>query len=104
MSNADTGDCSVWLSPSTSHSGLQSICTSARQHLVDSDDVVRVHTDTHVERVLSGGLGHIFVGADTGGFEGFGRDLFELVGYQVCAEGELVYRGLLLAQVDWERV
>lgn len=91
MANLDTGDSSVRLSVSTTHTGLKSICTSARQHLVDSDDVVRVDTDTHVEGILSGGLDNVLVCANTGSLESFGRELFVLVGDQVSAEWELVY-------------
>ena len=48
------------------------IGTSARQHLVDTEDVEGVDTDPHVEGILSRGLGDILVGANTSGFEGFG--------------------------------
>jgi hypothetical protein len=46
LTNVDTGNSSVGLSPSTTHSGLQSIGAGTRQHLVDSDDVVWVSADT----------------------------------------------------------
>ena len=72
LTNVDTSDCSVRLSISTTHTSLESICTSARQHLVDSDDVVRVDTDSQVEGILSGGLDNVLVRADTGGFQSFG--------------------------------
>ena len=35
LANVDTGDSAVWLAPGASHTSLQSIGTSARQHLVD---------------------------------------------------------------------
>jgi len=54
-----------------------------------------VDSDSHVEGVLSRGLCDVFVGADTGGFEGFGGELFVLVGNQVAAEWEFIDRGLL---------
>jgi hypothetical protein len=66
------------------------ISTSARQHLVDTDDMEGVGADTKMERILAGCLGDVLVGANTGGFEGFGRELFVLVGNKVGAEGELV--------------
>ena len=80
MTNVYTGDGSVWFSPSTTHTGLQPIGTSARQHLVDTDDVEWVDTDTHVESILSGSLSNVLVCADTSGFEGFRRKLFVFVG------------------------
>jgi hypothetical protein len=59
LTNVDTGDSSVWLSPSTTHSSLQSIGTSARQHLVDTDDMVWVGTDTEMETFLSSDLDEV---------------------------------------------
>lgn len=53
LANVDTGDSAVGLAVGTTHSGLQSIGTSARQHLVDTDDVVRVGAHTKVERFLA---------------------------------------------------
>ena len=42
LTDVHTSDGAVWLAEGTTHSGLQSIGTSARQHLVDADDVVWV--------------------------------------------------------------
>jgi len=57
--NVDTGNSSVGLTPSTTHSSLQSIGTGARQHLVDTDDMVWVSTDTEMETFLSGNLDQV---------------------------------------------
>jgi hypothetical protein len=100
LSNVDSSDSVVWLSVGTSHTSLKSIGTGAGQHLVDSDDVERVNTDSHVERVLSCSLGDVLVGANTSGFECFRSDLLVLVADQVGAEGEFVYIGLLSPQVE----
>jgi ABC-type Zn2+ transport system substrate-binding protein/surface adhesin len=59
LTNVDTGNSSVGLTPSTTHSSLQSIGTGARQHLVDSDDVVWVGTDAEMEAFLSGNLDQV---------------------------------------------
>jgi len=59
LTDVDTGDGSVWLSPSTSHTSLQSIGTSARQHLVDTDNVVWMGANTEMEGFLSGSLDHV---------------------------------------------
>lgn len=67
LANVDTGNSTVGLTVSTTHTGLEPIGTSARKHLVDTDNVVRVDTHTKVERVLTRGLGNVLVGADTGG-------------------------------------
>lgn len=59
LANVDTGDGAVWLTEGTTHTGLQSIGTGARQHLVDTHDVVWVSADTHVETFLSGNLDEV---------------------------------------------
>jgi len=100
LANVDTGDHTVGLAPGASHSGLESIGTGAGQHLVDTDDVVRVDADAHVERVLAGGLCDVLVGADTGGLECLGGQLLVLVRDEVAAEGELIDRGTLAAKVE----
>jgi len=48
-----------------------------------------------VEGFLSGDLGQVLVGADTGGFQGFGGDLFVLVGDEVHAGWEIIDTCLL---------
>lgn len=100
LTNVDTGDSAVGLAPGTTHTGLQSIGTGARQHLVDTDDVVRVGADTHVESLLSGVLDEVLVGANTGGLEGLGAQLLILVGDEVDAEREVVNVGLLAAKIE----
>lgn len=56
LADVDTGDETLGLSVGTTHTGLQTIGTSARQHLVDTDDVEGVDTDTEVETFLTGDL------------------------------------------------
>lgn len=100
LTNVDTGNETVGLSEGTTHSGLQSIGTSARQHLVDTDDVVGVDTDTEMETFLSGNLDEVLVGANTGGLKSLGGQLLVLVGDEVDAEREVVYAGLLATEVE----
>jgi len=71
LANVDTSDGSVRFAPGTSHTGLQSISTSTRQHLVDTDDVEGVDSDSQMESILSGGLGDVLVCADTSSFKSF---------------------------------
>ena len=100
LADVHTGDKTVGLAESTTHTGLEPIGTSARQHLVDTDDVVWVDADTEMETFLSGNLDEVLVGANTGGFESLGRQLLVLVGDEVNAEREVVYIGLLAAEVE----
>jgi len=71
LANVNPSDGPVRFAPSTSHTSLQPIGTSAGQHLVDADDVEGVDTDPQMEGILSGGLGDVFVGADASSFESF---------------------------------
>jgi len=90
LTNVDTGNGSVGLSPCTTHSSLESIGSGTRQHLVDTDDVVWMSADTEMEGFLSCGLDHVFIGTNTGSFESLGAQLFVLIGNHVNAERKLV--------------
>ena len=46
------------------------IGTSARQHLVDAEDVEGMDTDPQMEGILPSSLGDVFVGTDTSSLEG----------------------------------
>jgi hypothetical protein len=50
----------------------------------------RVSSDTKMEGILPRGLGDVFVAGNTGSFQGFGGQLFLLVGDQVSTEWELI--------------
>jgi hypothetical protein len=75
------------------------IGTSARQHLVDTGDVERMDTDTHVEGVLTTGLSHILVTADTTSFKSFSGKLFIFVGDEMDAKREVIDRRLLTTKI-----
>lgn len=100
LANVDTGDSAVGLAPGTTHTSLQSIGTGARQHLVDTDDVEGVSTDSEVETLLTGVLDEVLVGANTGGLEGLGAQLLILVGDEVDAEREVIDVGALSAKIE----
>jgi hypothetical protein len=99
LTNVDTSDQTVGLTESTTHTSLQSIGTSARQHFVDTDNVEGMDTDTHVEGVFTRGLGHVLVTTDTASFKGFSRQLFVFVGHQVDTEREVIDMSLLATQI-----
>ena len=69
LANVDTGGKTLGLTPGTSHTLLQSIGTSTRQHLVDTENVERMNTDSHVEGLTARDLGNVLVGADTSGLK-----------------------------------
>lgn len=64
LANVHTGDGTVGLTEGTTHTGLETIGTGARKHLVDTDDVEGVHTDTQVETFLTGDLHEVPLGDD----------------------------------------
>jgi hypothetical protein len=121
LTNVDTGNETVGLTESTTHTSLKStrkiisksnsfffetsyykslpISTSTRQHLVDTGDMVRVDTDTHVEGVLTAGLGHVLVSTDTTSFKSFSGKLFVLVGDEMNAEREVIDSSLLTTKI-----
>lgn len=100
LANVDTGNNTVGLTPGTTHTSLQSIGTSARQHLVDTDDVERVSADTEMERLLATVLGEVLVGANTGSLQGLGAQLLILVGNEMDAEREVIDVGALSAKIE----
>jgi len=99
LTNVHTRHKTVRLAESTTHTCLQSIGTSARQHLVDADDMVRMCADTQMEGFLTRGLHHVLVGADTGGLESLGGELFILIGDEVDAVREIVDGSALAAEI-----
>lgn len=62
--------------------------------------MVRVGADAEMETLLAGGLDEVLVGANTGGLEGLGAQLLELIGDEVDAEREIVDGGTLAAEIE----
>ena len=106
LANVNTSDSSIRLSPRTTHSGLQSIGTSAGQHLIDPDDMIGMSANTEMETFFASNFDQVsaekqrsasstinrqryhsvsenrvdsLVGANTSGFQGFRAQLFILV-------------------------
>jgi len=67
LTNVYTGHKTLRFTKRTTHSGLEPISSSTRQHFVDADDMEWVEPYSHVERVLAAVLHHVFVGTDTSG-------------------------------------
>lgn len=101
LADVDARDRAERLAEGAAHARLQAIGAGARQHLVDADDVERVHAHANVERVLADELDEVFVGANTRRLERFGRELLILVRDQVHDERELVHTSLLTTQVEY---
>merc|ERR1719240_488188 len=100
LADVHTGNRAVGLAESTTHTGLETICTSARQHLVDTHDVERVRANAEVEGFLARQTDHALVRGNTCSLEGFTGHLLELVRHHVHGQGELVHVVLLLAAIE----
>ncbi len=99
LTDGDTGSHLHGLTVRASHTGGQTIGSGAGKHLILTNDVERVSTDTDVVALLAGGLDEVLVARNTGGLEGAGRELLLLVRHKVSNEGEVVNVVLLVAAV-----
>eukprot|EP00178_Gracilaria_changii_P009040 TRINITY_DN26833_c0_g1_i1.p2 TRINITY_DN26833_c0_g1~~TRINITY_DN26833_c0_g1_i1.p2 ORF type:complete len:161 (-),score=19.91 TRINITY_DN26833_c0_g1_i1:140-622(-) len=97
VSDINSGDNTTRLSESSSHSGLQSIGSGTRQHLVDSDDVPRMGSHSKVKVFLLTSLRHTFVSTDSSSFKSFRGNLFLFQRDQVEAERKVISWGFLLS-------
>ena len=66
---------------------------------VDSNDVVRMTSDSHMERILSTDLGKVFVCANTSSFKSFGRKLFIFVRHKMYTQRKFINTRLLASQI-----
>ena len=97
--NVDTGRLTESLTVGVAHTSLKSISTGAREHLVDADDVPRVHSDSDMETFLTSVHLHVLVSSDTGGLKSFRGDLLLFIRDHMDASWEHVPVAPLLATV-----
>ena len=79
LANVDPGHCALGLSKGTAHTCLESISSSARQHLVDTDDMEGVETYWDVKTIFATAFHHVLVGINTGSLQGFRGELLILI-------------------------
>jgi hypothetical protein len=77
------------------HTTGKPIGSSARKHLVGTDDMEGVDADANVISVLSDGVSQVLVDGDTAGLEGLGGNLLLFIADQVGYEGEEIYGSFL---------
>eukprot|EP00166_Cyanidium_caldarium_P001862 ctg_1975.g480 len=99
LADFDARHRALWLAESAAHPGLQSIRPSARQHLVDTDDVKRVHPHPQVERVLAGVRRQILLRGHSCRLQRLTGQLLLFVRHQIHAHRVLVGGRLLASQV-----
>lgn len=93
--NVDTSGLTESLSVSVSHTGLESISTGAGEHLVDTDNVPGVDSNSEMEAQLTGVVLHVLVGSNTGGFKSLGGDLLLFARNEMDSAGEFIPVGFL---------
>merc|ERR1719313_2216311 len=79
------------------HTGLQAISTSARKHLVDTQDLEWVWAHADVEKILSSIGHHVLIGSNTCCLQSLTGDLLLLVGHHVGNRWEVLTWNLLLS-------
>ena len=99
LTNGDTSRLTKGLTEGTSHTLLESISTSAREHLVDADNVPRVDSDSEMEVLSTDVDEHVLVGSNTGSLEGLRGNLLLLVANHMDAAGELLVHSSLLTAI-----
>ena len=99
LTNSDSRRFTETFTEGTSHTLLESIGTSARKHLVDSDYVPWMDSDSHVEVFSTAVDLHVFVTGNSSGLESFGGNLLLLVANQMDAGSELVMTSSLLTNI-----
>ena len=99
LTNVDSCRLAKWFTEGTSHTLLEPICTSARKHLIDSDCVPWMNSDSHVEKISSYVGLHVLVASNSCSFQCFRCDLLLFVTDQVDTCWELIVLCLLLSAI-----
>ena len=79
LAKVDPGHCALGLSKGTAHTCLESISSSARQHLVDADDMEGVELHSDVKTIFATAFHHVLVGTNMGNLQGFRGELLILI-------------------------
>ena len=99
VTDIDTGNHACGLTEGTTHTGLQTIGTCTGKHLVDTEDVEGVDTDTEVEAFLAGVLGKVLVGAHTGSLKSLRGVVLLLKGNKVDTKREVINTGITVSKI-----
>jgi len=99
LSNGHPSAHPLRLAESASHTRLEPISPGAREHLVDTEHMEGMHTDTQMERILSCVLGHVLVAGNAGRLESLTGDILLFPRHQVHTEGEFIDSLLLHAHI-----
>mmetsp|Transcript_12673 Transcript_12673/g.16543 ORF Transcript_12673/g.16543 Transcript_12673/m.16543 type:complete len:206 (-) Transcript_12673:391-1008(-) len=90
LSNINTGGNTNRLSVRVTHTTTQTISTGTRKHLIRTDNMVGVNTDTNVVSFLTNVLCKVLVNGNTACLESLTGNLLLLVTNQVSHKGEKI--------------
>ena len=79
LANVGPGHYALGLSKGTTHTCLESISSSARQRLVDADDMKEVEPHSDVKTIFATAFHHVLVGTNIGSLQGFRGELLILI-------------------------
>ena len=79
LATVDPGHCALGLSKDTVQTCRESISSSARQHLVDANDMEGVEAYSDVKTIFATAFHHVLVGTNTGSLQGFRGELLILI-------------------------
>jgi hypothetical protein len=99
LTNINSSGNHGWLTEGSSHTSLESIGTSTRKHLVNSDDVVWVSSNSQVEEILTGDLDHVLIASNTSSLKCLGSDLLVFIGNKVNSGWELIAGSSLVTDI-----
>ena len=99
LTDVHSGGFTETLTECTSHSLLESISSGTRQHLVDSDNVPWMNSDSGMEVISSNLGGHVLVASNSGCLKSFRTDLLLLIADQMDAGWEIIMLGSLFTDV-----
>ena len=99
LSDGDSCRLTKSFTEGTSHTLLESICSSARKHFVDSNHMPWVNSDSHMEVLLTAVDGHVLVAGNSSSLESLRSDLLLLVANEMDTGWEFTESGLLLTDV-----
>ena len=99
LANSDSSRFTKNLTESTSHTLLESISTSAGKHLIDTNTMERMNSDSEMEVLSTDVNEHVLVGSNSGGFKSFRSDLLLFVTNKMDASWEKSVSSLLLTAI-----
>lgn len=99
LSNGNSSTSALWFTESTPHTSLKPISSSTWKHFVDTQDMEWVNTDSQMESIFPGKLGHIFVASNSSSLKSFTRYVLLFPRHQVHTEREFINPFLLHSNI-----